>query len=315
MLDLVRLSSRPLFPPGGRDLYRKIAILTDMGEGDEILVAACGRGVTLDYFAREFGIHGSGVDEDEALIEAADIRSREDRLQDRIQFQHAQMDNLPYRDGVFDLVIGELGLASSSDPPEAIRELSRVLKPGGQIALVQLVWKAPVDSKRQVLLSRHLGARPVMLVELKKILREEGIGRLHTESWSDKETAFRRAAKKPFPDFTELFGLPEKLVILRRGWSRWGWRGVVTAITRGVEVHRLLTKERVLGLDMIKGAKEADSTRSGEPVQDRVSGQKVPSGAEGVREEDSSEHEGTVEREAANTQTQGLPLFGRGKER
>lgn len=316
MLDLMRLSRRPLFPPCGRDLYRQIAILTDMGEGDEILVAACGRGLTLDYFAREFGIHGSGVDEDEVLIEAADVRSREDRLQDRIQFQHARMDDLPYRDGVFDVVIGELGLASSSDLPEAVRELSRVLKPGGRIALVQLVWKAPVDPKRQLLLSRHLGARPVMLVELKRMLQEAGIGRLHTEAWSDEETAFRRTAKKPFPDFAELFGLSEKLVILRRAWSRWGWRGVVTAITREMEVHRLLTKERVLGLDMIKGAKEVESTRSGEPVGEWVSGKEAPSAAEGVlEEEDASEHEGPVEPEPANTQTQGLPLFTRGKER
>ena len=316
MLALVRLSRRPLFPPGGRDLYRQIAILTDMGEGDEILVAASGRGLTLDYFAREFGIHGSGVDEDEVLIEAADVRSREDRLQDKIQFQHARMDDLPYRDGVFDVVIGELGLASSSDLREAVRELSRVLKPGGRIALVQLVWKAPVDSKRQLLLSRHLGARPVMLVELKRMLQEAGIGRLHTEAWSDEKTAFRRTAKKPFPDFAELFGISEKLVILRRAWSRWGWRGVVTAITREMEVHRLLTKERVLGLDMIKGAKEVESTRSGEPVQEWVSGKEALSAAEGaLEEEDASEHEGPVEPEPANIQTQGLPLFTRGKER
>ncbi len=279
MLDLVRLSRRRLFPPGGRDLYRQIAILTGMGEGDEVLVAACGSGVTLEYFVREFGIQGSGVDDDVVLIEAAEARSQESRLQDRIHFQHSKMDSLPYRDGVFDIVVAELGLMSQADPSETIRELSRVLKPKGRIALVQLVWKAPVDASRQAVLSRHLGARPLMLVELKRLLREVGVGSLHTEAWSDEETAFRRTAKKPFPDFSELFSLPEKAAIMRRAWARWGWRGVRSAIIREREVHRLLTKERVLGLDMIKGAKE--ETATSEP----------------------------------HTETQDLPLFTRGEER
>ena len=63
-------------------------------------------------------------------------------------------------------------------------------------------------------------------------------------------------------------------------------------------------------------AKEVESTRSGEPVGEWVSGKEAPSAAEGVlEEEDASEHEGPVEPEPANTQTQGLPLFTRGKER
>ena len=34
MLDLVHLSRRPLFPPGGIDLCRQIALLTGMKQGD-----------------------------------------------------------------------------------------------------------------------------------------------------------------------------------------------------------------------------------------------------------------------------------------
>ncbi|MCH7533781.1 MAG: hypothetical protein IIB36_18750, partial [Gemmatimonadetes bacterium] len=48
MLDLVRLSPRLLFPPGGVDLYRQIALLTEMGEDDEVLDVACGKGVSLE---------------------------------------------------------------------------------------------------------------------------------------------------------------------------------------------------------------------------------------------------------------------------
>ncbi len=255
MLDLIRLSPRALFPPGGRELYRQIALLTDMDEGSEVLVAACGTGLTLEFFVREFGVQGSGVDEDPVLIEEAEARVRASGLQGRIQLQCGSMESLPYRDGVFDVVVAELGLTASADPMKAIGELARVVRPGGRVALVHLVWKAPVDRERREVLSRHLGARPLMLVELKRGLRESGVKNLHSEAWSDESTAFRPHVKKPFPDFAELFSVPEKLGILRRAWSRWGWRGVRTALAREREVHRLLTRERILGLDMVKGTR------------------------------------------------------------
>lgn len=255
MLDLVRMSPRPLFPPGGRDLYHRVALLTGMAPGQEVLVAACGPGVTLEYFVREFGVQGSGVDEDEALVARVEARARSEGLAAGMQAQQAPMSALPYRDGVFDVGVAELGLTARTDPASAIREVVRVVRPGGRVVLVQLVWRAPVEPERRRVLASHLGAQPLMTMEVKKILRDAGVRRLHTEAWTDAETSFRGEAHKPFPDFAELFTLSEKVGILRRAWRRWGWRGVREAMARELEVHRLLTRERILGLDMISGVR------------------------------------------------------------
>ena len=263
MLDLVRLSPRLLFPPGGVDLYRQIAVLTEMGEDGEVLDVACGKGVSLEYFVKEFGVHGSGVDVDPTMIEQAEARSRDEGIADRLQFQTGRSDALPYRDEIFDATVGEIGLSNHCEPAAAISELVRVTKPGGVVVLVQLVWKAPVDEQRRVVLADHLGARPLMVVEWKRLLRESGISTVHTEDWSDEETAFRPTVAKPFPDFAELFSVGEKIGILRRAWTRWGWRGVRTVLEREREVHRLLTRERILGLDLLKG-------RKGEAAEDSV---------------------------------------------
>ena len=262
VLDLVRLSRRPLFPPGGRPLYQQIGILTGMGEGDEVLVAGCGGGVTLAYFAREFGVQGTGVDEDEVLLEVADSRGREAGLAGRLQYEAAEMHDLPYRDEVFDVVVGELGLATNTDPSAAVRELARVLKPGGRLALVQLVWAAPVEPERRGLVCAHLGVHLMMRVELKRILRDAGIERLRVEVWSGAELAFGSGAKKPLPDFAKLFSPAEKLAILRRAWRRWGWRGVWSAVARIREVQRLMMKDRILSLDMVAGVKGPRSPSS-----------------------------------------------------
>ena len=302
MLDLVRLSPRLLFPPGGVDLYRQIALLTEMGEDDEVLDVACGKGVSIEYFVKEFGAHGSGVDVDPTMIEQAEVRSRDEGIADRLQFQIGRSDALPYRDEIFDVTVGEIGLSNHCEPAAAINELVRVTKPDGFVVLVQLVWKAPVDEERRVVLADHLGARPLMVVEWKRLLREGGISNVHTEDWSDEETAFRPRVAKPFLDFAELFSIGEKIGILRRAWTRWGWRGVRTVLEREREVHRLLTRERILGLDLLKG-------RKGEAAEDYAAQSATP-------EHEPPAEPVTVPEAAADdegdeaTDTAGLPLFG-----
>lgn len=315
MLDLVRLSRKRLFPPGGVDLYRQIALLTEMSPGREVLDVASGKGVPLEYFVKEFGVTASGVDADPAMVEAAEEWSRELGAGHQLQFQQGRSDALPYRDEIFDVAIGEIGLANHCRPKDAVRELVRVTKPGGFIVLVQLVWKAPVDQERRRVLSEHLGARPLMVVEWKRLLREAGVEDLHVEDWSDEETAFRPTVAKPFPDFAELFSLGERISILHRAWKRWGLKGVSAAVARENEVHKLLTGERVLGLDLLRGRKE------GEPKAVPV-GSAAGSGAAGSAATAEVGPSGTSEGDGAgrvrspapepHSDTVGLPLFGDG---
>ncbi|HET9949754.1 MAG TPA: methyltransferase domain-containing protein [Longimicrobiales bacterium] len=306
MLDLVRLSPRRLLPPGGVDLFRQIALLTDLSPGKEVLGVACGNGSGLEYFVREFGVSASGVEEDPRMVELAERWAREHGLGDRLQLQTGRSDALPYRDRIFDVSLGEIGLANHCEPEDALRELVRVTKPGGFVVLVQLVWKAPVDEQRQRVLSEHLGVRPLMVVQWKRLLTGAGVVEIHTEDWSDKETSFRAGPAKPFPDFAELFSLSEKIGVLRRAWRRWGWRGVHALLTREREVHRLLTTERILGLDLLRGR----VAPVGEPVPS-------PGGPGGREEEPVSAsvaalpHPGEPER-ARPDDIAGLPLFDEG---
>jgi len=304
MLDLIRLSPRRIFPPGGVDLFRQIALLTEMSDKDEVLGVACGKGVSLGYFVKEVGVTASGVEFDPRMVETAEQWARDEGIADRLQFQSGRSDALPYRDEIFDISIGEIGLANHCDPADAVRELVRVTKPGGFVVLVQLVWKAPVDEVRQRVLSEHLGARPLMLVEWKRLLREGAVEDVHTEDWSDEQTSFRASRVKPFPDFAELFSLSEKIGVLRRAWRRWGWQGVHTVVTRESEVHRLLTTERILGLDLLRGRKAcAEELVRGAEVA-RRSAAETPAPAVSAAVSARAPRAG-----ASKPDTEGLPLF------
>jgi len=309
MLDLVHLSRRPLFPPGGIDICRQIALLTRMKEDDEVLVIPSGLAVTLEHYVREYDVVGSGVEDDRILLDRAEDRLRASGMLERVHVQAGEMDALPFRDGIFDVVIAELGLTLRVSAERAVGEMVRVAKPGAGIVLVQPVWKAPVDAVRREILSQHLGCRPIMVVEWKRLLRDAGVENLHTEDWSDEETAFRPQITKPFPDFSELFTFREKLGILRRARQRWGWVSVGAALARVREVHKLLTQERVLGLDLVMGLKRVtgQTAEEGAPAQPSA---RVEVPEEGASAEPSADVEVPEEGVPEEEQVTGLPLFG-----
>jgi SAM-dependent methyltransferase len=195
------------------------------------------------------------VDSDPVLVAEAERRAREGAPEAGLAYEAGALDDLPYKDGIFDVAIGELGLGALAEPRRAVAELARVTKPFGHVVLVQLIWTGNVDPDRREILVQHLGARPLILVEWKQLLRDAGVVDLVVEDWSDAPSPFRPSGGGPFPDFTEIFTFREKVGILMRALRRWGWRGVRGAIVREREIHRLLTRERVLGLTMIKGTR------------------------------------------------------------
>jgi SAM-dependent methyltransferase len=255
VLDLVRLSAELVFPPGGESLYRQIARLTDLQPDEVVLDAACGRGISTEFLASTYGVEAHGIDADPLLVEEAEARTRSLEQGARLHFQGGPLGDLPYKDGIFDVAIGEVGLASIVDPGQAVRELARVTRSMGSVVLVQLIWTGHVDEERREILVQHLGARPLLLVEWKQLMRDAGVVDLHVEDWSDYHSPFRPAVTGPFHDIAQIFSLRQKLSILRRAMQRWGWRGVRGAVVREQEIHQLLTRQRVLGLTLIKGTR------------------------------------------------------------
>lgn len=249
------MSPRAVFPPGGEELYRQIALSTGLIAGQTLLDAACGRAVTTIFLAETYDVEAHGLDPDPRVAQEAEERVREAGLDQRVHIQASPLDDLPYRDGIFDVAIGEVALVMLADPARAVRELARVTKRMGSIVVVALIWTGHLEEERRETLVEHLGARPLLLMEWKQLMRDAGVVELHVEDWSDAASPFRPLPAPPFHDIASLFTLRQKLGILRSALQRWGWRGVRGAVVREQEIHRLLTQQRVLGLSVIRGTK------------------------------------------------------------
>jgi len=106
-----------------------------VGIGHTVLDVACGTGVVAAAAAERVGPSGAvtGVDINPGMIAVA-ARTR------GVRWAQADAARLPFPDGGFDRVLCQAGLQFVPDRLGALREMRRVLRPGGRVAL--LVWRA-----------------------------------------------------------------------------------------------------------------------------------------------------------------------------
>lgn len=112
-----------------------------------VLEVGVGTGINLAYYPA--GIQLTGGDLSPAMLERA--RGRASRLGIPVTFVPLDATHLDFPDASFDTVVATLVFCSVEDPLQALRELSRVLVPGGQLLMLEHVqaeraWLRPLLS-------------------------------------------------------------------------------------------------------------------------------------------------------------------------
>lgn len=116
-----------------------------------ILDVGCGTGLNLVEAARRFGPARllAGIDISPGMVAVA--RAKMSTLGLPAQIVEGDAEQLPYPDGLFDLVICNSVFHWFKNRPAAMREIARVLRPGGQLALITATapgfgeWFALID--------------------------------------------------------------------------------------------------------------------------------------------------------------------------
>lgn len=142
------------FVPWGRDLVARAA----PKPGWHVLDVACGTGVLLRLVAPMVTPGGrlAGVDLSPLMLAVA--RAKLTGVKPA-EWYEANADRLPLPDSAFDLVLCQQGLQFFPDKAGAVREMHRVLRPGGRVALS--VWQSldhnPIYDAMNDVVRRHLG--------------------------------------------------------------------------------------------------------------------------------------------------------------
>lgn len=109
-----------------KPLWQAMLTTAQVGTGTVLLDVGCGSG-GASILAKEFGAEVYGIDVAEGLLSFAIERVPEGN------FQIADIENLPYADNTFDVIIAANSLQYSENRIGALHELKRVCKPDGQI--------------------------------------------------------------------------------------------------------------------------------------------------------------------------------------
>ncbi|MEU1038486.1 methyltransferase domain-containing protein [Streptomyces sp. NPDC005907] len=133
------------FPDDGPAYAAAVAEL-GLREGDRVLDAGCGTGRALPPLRAAVGASGVviGADLTSAMLEAA-VRAGRDRDG---RLLRADVAALPVRTGSLDAVFGAGLIAHLPHPGEDLRELARVVRPGGVLALFHPIGRAALAARQ-----------------------------------------------------------------------------------------------------------------------------------------------------------------------
>jgi ubiquinone/menaquinone biosynthesis C-methylase UbiE len=114
--------------------------------GERAVDIACGSGIVARVAAARVGPSGSvdAVDLNPGMLNVARSVGTTKRDSASIQWHEASADKLPFPNSSFDIAYCQLGLQFFSDRLAALREMHRVLKPEGRLAL--MVWRGIAES-------------------------------------------------------------------------------------------------------------------------------------------------------------------------
>ena len=115
--------------------------MAEIEAGDAVLDVACGTGLVTFKAAARAGAHGRvvGTDISGEMVEAARRRSAQSGHAN-VRFDRCEAEELAFADSSFDVALCALGLMYVPDPARALRQMHRVLRPGGTAAVA--VWGA-----------------------------------------------------------------------------------------------------------------------------------------------------------------------------
>jgi ubiquinone/menaquinone biosynthesis C-methylase UbiE len=113
-----------------------------VGNGDTILDVGCGGGRTISKLAAT-ATQGKvyGVDYSEESVAASKRMNASAIKRGRVEIRQASVSQLPFSAGMFDLVTAVETHFWWSDLPGGMREIFRVLKPGGHLAIIAEVYR------------------------------------------------------------------------------------------------------------------------------------------------------------------------------
>jgi SAM-dependent methyltransferase len=163
--------------------------LANLREGEVVVDLGSGGGLDVFLAARKVGPTGKaiGIDMTPQMIELARKNARSSGL-GNVEFHQAMIDRIPLPDASADVVISNCVINLASDKPAVFREIFRVLKPGGRVAVSDIALKKPLPRELEKSVQAYVGciAGAILVDDYVGGLKSAGFENVHVvDSGSD----------------------------------------------------------------------------------------------------------------------------------
>ncbi len=157
--------------PGGLVLTKRVVDYCEFIPGAKVIDIGCGTGMTVEFLRDIYLLQAVGIDLSKERLEQGRQRSP------RLPLVQATAKGLPFADSSFEGGIAECSLSVMQEQEKVLAECSRVLVPGGKLAITDVYWPDS-DSSAGYMNSN----------QLKKMLEEAGFAIV---VWEDQSTFLR----------------------------------------------------------------------------------------------------------------------------
>ncbi len=166
--------------PGMEEEVRIARLLLALSGGHKVLDVACGPGNFTRAFGRAAGADGLavGVDISKTMLDKG-MRDTERHGPANVALLRADATALPFADGTFDGVCCFAALHLFADPLDALSEISRVIAPGGRVALMTSVRRQVTLPPLKPVVERVSGMRVFEADEIVTALQIRGFTDIH----------------------------------------------------------------------------------------------------------------------------------------
>ncbi len=195
---------RHFVPAIGRPVATRLIEAADLRPGERVLDVACGTGIVTRLAADRVGREGSvaGLDPNPAMLAVAREAAPAEAP---IAWHNAPAEDIPLEDERFDVVLCGMGLQFFSDRAAGLREMHRVLAPGGRL-LANVPGPTPPPLQAMAAgLGRHVSSESAGFVnavfslhdadELRALAKDAGFSRAEVRS---EETALELGPPEAF---------------------------------------------------------------------------------------------------------------------
>jgi ubiquinone/menaquinone biosynthesis C-methylase UbiE len=138
------------------DEFKSLAqrIACKVPRGNAVLEVAPGPGYFAIELAKRDGYSITGLDISRSFVSIA--RNNAERAGVAVDFRQGDAAHMPFPDRSFDFLLCRAAFKNFTQPVQALREMYRVLKPGGQALIIDLRKDATIESINEAVNAMHL---------------------------------------------------------------------------------------------------------------------------------------------------------------